>query len=46
MYYLNNQANTKHQRREFCTRAYGAFTLGKDPLSQYTEVDVIQAAKF
>jgi uncharacterized protein (DUF1800 family) len=45
MYYLNNQANTKISRRNFARELMELFTLGKDPLSQYTEVDVIQAAK-
>jgi uncharacterized protein (DUF1800 family) len=46
MYYLNNQANTKHlQTRILHESLWSFFTLGKDPLSQYTEVDVIQAAK-
>jgi uncharacterized protein (DUF1800 family) len=47
MYYLNNQANTKtSQTRILHESLWNFFTLGKDPLSQYTEVDVIQAAKF
>lgn len=46
MYYLNNQANTKTSPDEnFARELMELFTLGKDPLSQYTEVDVIQAAK-
>tara|TARA_R110002124_G_scaffold76986_5_gene206205 strand:- start:1544 stop:3364 length:1821 start_codon:yes stop_codon:yes gene_type:complete len=46
MYYLNNQANTKTSPDEnFAREVMELFTLGKDPLSQYTEVDVEQAAK-
>ena len=46
MYYLNNQANTKTSPDEnFARELMELFTLGKDPLSQYTEVDVVQAAK-
>ncbi|RTZ07936.1 DUF1800 domain-containing protein [Flavobacterium bomense] len=46
MYYLNNQANTKTSPDEnFARELMELFTLGKDPLSQYTEADVIQAAK-
>jgi uncharacterized protein (DUF1800 family) len=46
MYYLNNQANTKTSPDEnFAREIMELFTLGKDPLSQFTEVDVIQAAK-
>ncbi len=46
MYYLNNQANTKTSPDEnFARELMELFTLGKDPLSQYTEGDVIQAAK-
>ncbi|WP_304196666.1 DUF1800 family protein [Flavobacterium alvei] len=46
MYYLNNQANTKTSPDEnFAREIMELFTLGKDPLSQYTEVDVVQAAK-
>ncbi len=46
MYYLNNQANTKTSPDEnFAREIMELFTLGKDPLSQYSEVDVVQAAK-
>jgi uncharacterized protein (DUF1800 family) len=46
MYYLNNQVNTKTSPDEnFAREIMELFTLGKDPLSQYTEADVIQAAK-
>ena len=46
MYYLNNQANTKTSPDEnFARELMELFTLGKDPLSQYTEADVLQAAK-
>ena len=46
MYYLNNQANTKTAPDEnFAREVMELFTLGKDPLSQYTQEDVIQAAK-
>ncbi len=46
MYYLNNQANTKTSPDEnFAREIMELFTLGKDPLSQYTEADVVQAAK-
>lgn len=46
MYYLNNQANTKTSPDEnFAREIMELFTLGKDPLSQFTEVDVVQAAK-
>ncbi|MEY4432837.1 MAG: hypothetical protein RLZZ44_967 [Bacteroidota bacterium] len=46
MYYLNNQANTKTAPDEnFAREIMELFTLGKDPLSQYTESDVVQAAK-
>lgn len=46
MFYLNNQANSKTSPDEnFAREIMELFTLGKDPLSQYTEDDVIQAAK-
>lgn len=46
MYYLNNQSNTKTAPDEnFAREIMELFTLGKDPLSQYTESDVVQAAK-
>ena len=46
MYYLNNQANTKTAPDEnFAREVMELFTLGKDPLSQYTQDDVVQAAK-
>jgi len=46
MYYLNNQVNTKTSPDEnFAREIMELFTLGKDPLSQYTEADVVQAAK-
>lgn len=46
MYYLNNQANSKTAPDEnFAREVMELFTLGKDPLSQYTQDDVIQAAK-
>ncbi len=46
MYYLNNQVNTKTAPDEnFAREIMELFTLGKDPLSQYTESDVVQAAK-
>lgn len=46
MYYLNNQANSKTSPDEnFAREIMELFTLGKDPLSQYTEADVLQAAK-
>jgi uncharacterized protein (DUF1800 family) len=46
MYYLNNQANSKTSPDEnFAREIMELFTLGKDPLSQYTESDVVQAAK-
>lgn len=46
MYYLNNQVNTKTAPDEnFAREIMELFTLGKDPLSQYTEADVVQAAK-
>jgi uncharacterized protein (DUF1800 family) len=46
MYYLNNQANSKTSPDEnFAREIMELFTLGKDPMSQYTEADVVQAAK-
>lgn len=46
MFYLNNQANTKTAPDEnFAREVMELFTLGKEEDSQYTEADVIQAAK-
>ncbi|WP_396171164.1 DUF1800 family protein [Flavobacterium sp.] len=46
MYYLNNQANTKNAPDEnFAREVMELFTLGKDPLSAYTQEDVVEAAK-
>jgi uncharacterized protein (DUF1800 family) len=46
MYYLNNQANSKNAPDEnFAREVMELFTLGKDPLSEYTQEDVVQAAK-
>ena len=46
MFYLNNQANTKTAPDEnFAREIMELFTLGKDEDSQYTEADVVQAAK-
>jgi uncharacterized protein (DUF1800 family) len=46
MYYLNNNSNSRLSPDEnFAREIMELFTLGKDPLSQYTEVDVVQAAK-
>jgi uncharacterized protein (DUF1800 family) len=46
MFYLNNQANAKTAPDEnFAREVMELFTLGKDEDSQYTETDVIQAAK-
>jgi uncharacterized protein (DUF1800 family) len=46
MYYLNNQANTASAPDEnFAREIMELFTLGKDPLSQYTQADVIAAAQ-
>ncbi len=46
MFYLNNQANTATAPDEnFARELMELFTLGKDPLSQYTQDDVIAAAK-
>ncbi|MEJ7627417.1 MAG: DUF1800 family protein [Ferruginibacter sp.] len=45
MYYLNNQANTATAPDEnFARELMELFTLGKDPLSQYTQADVVAAA--
>jgi hypothetical protein len=46
MFYLNNQANTKSAPDEnFAREVMELFTLGKEADSQYTENDVIMAAK-
>ena len=46
MFYLNNQANTATAPDEnFARELMELFTLGKDPLSQYTQDDVVAAAK-
>ena len=46
MFYLNNQANTKSAPDEnFAREVMELFTLGKEEDSQYTENDVIMAAK-
>ena len=46
MYYLNNQANTATAPDEnFAREIMELFTLGKDPLSQYTQADVVAAAQ-
>lgn len=46
MYYLNNQANTNTAPDEnFAREIMELFTLGKDPASQYTQDDVVAAAK-
>lgn len=46
MYYLNNNVNTRTAPDEnFAREIMELFTLGKDPLSQYTQNDVVQAAK-
>ncbi len=46
MYYLNNNSNSKTSPDEnFAREIMELFTLGKDPLSQYNEIDVEQAAK-
>lgn len=46
MYYLNNQANSKNAPDEnFAREVMELFTLGKSPASQYTQEDVVQAAK-
>ena len=46
MYYLNNHYNTNVSPDEnFAREVMELFTLGKDPLSQYTQTDVEQAAR-
>ena len=46
MYYLNNQANSAAAPDEnFARELMELFTLGKDPLSQYTQADVVAAAQ-
>jgi uncharacterized protein (DUF1800 family) len=46
MYYLNNQANTASAPDEnYARELMELFTLGKGPASQYTQDDVIAAAK-
>ncbi len=46
MYYLSNQDNTNTAPDEnFAREVMELFTLGKDPLSQYTQDDVVAAAK-
>jgi len=46
MFYLNNQANSATAPDEnFARELMELFTLGKDPLSQYTQDDVVAAAK-
>ena len=46
MFYLNNQANTATAPDEnFARELMELFTLGKDPLSQYTQSDVVAAAQ-
>ncbi len=46
MYYLNNQANSATAPDEnFARELMELFTLGKDPLSQYTQADVVAAAQ-
>lgn len=46
MFYLNNQVNTKTAPDEnFAREIMELFTLGKDPLSAYTESDIREAAK-
>ena len=46
MFYLNNQANSASAPDEnFARELMELFTLGKDPLSQYTQADVIAAAQ-
>ena len=46
MIYLNNQENTNTAPDEnFAREVMELFTLGKDPASQYTQSDVVQAAK-
>ena len=46
MFYLNNQANTATSPDEnFARELMELFTLGKEPLSQYTQGDVVAAAQ-
>ena len=46
MFYLNNNKNTNTAPDEnFARELMELFTLGKDPASQYTQADVIAAAK-
>lgn len=46
MFYLNNQANSKTAPDEnFARELMELFTLGKEPLSQYTQADVVAAAQ-
>ena len=46
MFYLNNQANTASSPDEnFARELMELFTLGKEPLSQYTQADVVAAAQ-
>jgi len=46
MYYLSNQDNTNTAPDEnFAREVMELFTLGKDTLSQYTQADVVAAAK-
>lgn len=46
MYYLNNQANSASAPDEnFARELMELFTLGKDPASQYTQSDVVSAAR-
>lgn len=46
MLYLNNQSNSNTSPDEnFAREVMELFTLGKDPLSLFTEQDVIEAAK-
>jgi uncharacterized protein (DUF1800 family) len=46
MFYLNNQANSASAPDEnFARELMELFTLGKDPASQYTQDDVVAAAK-
>ena len=45
MFYLNNEANSAEAPDEnFARELMELFTLGKDPLSQYTQSDVVAAA--
>jgi uncharacterized protein (DUF1800 family) len=46
MFYLNNQKNSATAPDEnFSRELMELFTLGKDPASQYTQSDVVEAAK-